>query len=146
MRCPSDKISAYSIGVGHPDTSSWDDHRPKLSGIASRWILSCSATAARSATRPKNADNWQEVPGGGGFFWRCPDNVVFYDIYPTRIAPRHNHRASTGYADGHAAVVKVSTLGFQYYPGRAANGQLATGDTWLGFNGLWDERWKWDLH
>jgi prepilin-type N-terminal cleavage/methylation domain-containing protein/prepilin-type processing-associated H-X9-DG protein len=149
IRCPSDKISPYSVGVNYPDCTSWDEHRPKLTSIAKPCdtvVLGDCGTVANPAER--NPDKWQEVPGGGNLFWRCPDNVTFYDIYPTRMVPRHDDRASTGWADGHAEKIRVSTVGFQYYPGRAADGQLATGDSWLGpgFNGLWDERWKWDLH
>jgi prepilin-type N-terminal cleavage/methylation domain-containing protein len=147
IKCPADKISQYSIGVNYPDCTSWDDHRPKLTDIrkpSETVVLGDCGTVANPSER--NPDNWQETPGGGNFFWRCPDNDPFFDIYPTRLVPRHDGRGATGWADGHGEKVRVSTVGFQYYPGRASNGQLANGDTWLGKNGLWDDRWKWDLH
>jgi prepilin-type N-terminal cleavage/methylation domain-containing protein/prepilin-type processing-associated H-X9-DG protein len=149
IRCPSDQVSPYSVGVNYPDCTSWESHRPKLTSIShpsDTVVLGDCGTVSNPSER--NPDNWVEVPGGGGFFWRCPDNVVFYDTDPLRLVPRHNKRASAGFADGHCESIKVSSVGFQFYPGRAGNGQIATGDSWLGagFNGLWDDRWQWDLH
>jgi prepilin-type N-terminal cleavage/methylation domain-containing protein/prepilin-type processing-associated H-X9-DG protein len=149
IRCPSDKLSAYSVGVNYPDCCSWDSHRPKMTDIkhpSDTVVLGDAGTV--SNPYEKNPDKWVEVPGGGAFFWRDPDNVGSYDTNPLRLVPRHNNRASAGFADGHAAAIKVSSVGFQFYPGKTGNGQLATGDSWLGsgFNGLWDDRWNWDLH
>ena len=147
IQCPADKLSPYSIGVNYPDCTSWDSHRPRLADIAQpseTVVLGDCGTVSNPSE--KNPDNWKEVPGAGGFFWRCPDNVVFYDTNPYRLVPRHNDRGSTAWADGHAEMVKVSSLGFQFFPGRDGNGNIATGDTWLGGNGKWDYRWKWDLH
>jgi hypothetical protein len=41
--------------------------------------------------------------------------------------------------------MKVSAIGLQFFPGKDAAGNSATGTTWLGGNGKSDPRWLWDL-
>jgi len=51
------------------------------------------------------------------------------------------------FADGHAALTRVTEIGLQYFPGSATGvtgGPPATG-VWSGGNGLSDPRWMWDL-
>ena len=58
---------------------------------------------------------------------------------------RHGRRCNGGFADGHATAARVSTYGFQFFPGKDANGATATGIPSLGGNGKYDVQWLWDL-
>ena len=49
------------------------------------------------------------------------------------------------WADGHSSATKVSKVGFQYFPGKTAGGDVARGDSIVGVgNDKWDPRWMWD--
>jgi prepilin-type processing-associated H-X9-DG protein len=78
-------------------------------------------------------------------YWRTPANQCCYVIDPQRPVNRHNQRCNTGYVDGHGQAIKVSLIGLQYFPGKNAAGQTATGVEWLEGNERYDPRWQWDL-
>ena len=73
------------------------------------------------------------------------NNLGYYNDDPQRAVNRHTGRCNTAYVDGHAQAIKVSLIGLQYFPGKNAAGQTATGVTWLGGNERYDPRWMWDL-
>jgi prepilin-type N-terminal cleavage/methylation domain-containing protein/prepilin-type processing-associated H-X9-DG protein len=58
-------------------------------------------------------DAWVEAAGAQSIFFRTP-NDPWYGPSPTRVVPRHSGRVATAYWDGHAAVVRNSSLGWQY--------------------------------
>jgi prepilin-type N-terminal cleavage/methylation domain-containing protein/prepilin-type processing-associated H-X9-DG protein len=68
----------------------------------------------------------------------------YYASDPERAFNRHNRRCTGAFADGHAAAPRVSTFGFQFYPGTDPSGASATGLPELGGNGKYDPRWMWD--
>jgi prepilin-type N-terminal cleavage/methylation domain-containing protein len=91
-----------------------------------------------------NPDNWIEYPGAQLLYFLTPSHPDYAFNNPYRVVNRHLKRCVSAFADGHSEAVKASTLGFQYYPGRARDGQQALGDPILGVgNGLYDPRWHW---
>jgi prepilin-type N-terminal cleavage/methylation domain-containing protein/prepilin-type processing-associated H-X9-DG protein len=144
IRCPSVAKSQFGIGAQHPELTSWADSKTKITRVKkpsesipfadSGWIL--------NYTEP-DPDKWVENPGDEYLYWRSPVNLGYYDSSPERPVNRHR-RCNTGYVDGHAAAIKASAIGLQYFPGRDGNGNVATGN-WVGGNGRSDPRWLWDL-
>ena len=91
-----------------------------------------------------NPDNWVESPGQQLVYFLTPShpNYAFNDPY--RVLNRHQGRCVSAFADGHSQIVKASSLGFQFFPGRAPDNSMATGDPFLGVgNGKYDARWRW---
>ena len=99
------------------------------------------ATAA-SASDP-NPLHWVETPGDQLLYFLTPDHPNYGSV-PYRALNRHLGRCISEFADGHSESVKNDLFGFQYYPGRAPDGSLATGEPILGANGKYDDRWMWD--
>jgi hypothetical protein len=91
----------------------------------------------------KNPDKWVELPDSAYLYWRTPTNEGYYDDSPYRPVGRHVYRCACGFVDGHCDRIKVSSMGLQFFPGTAVNGQAATGQGWYGGNGLGDPRWLW---
>jgi prepilin-type processing-associated H-X9-DG protein len=94
-----------------------------------------------------NPDLWVEQKDMQQLYFRTPLNDLsggYYTSDPQRAFNRHNGRCTGAFADGHAAAARVSTFGFQYFPGRDPSGAQATGLPELGGNGRYDPRWMWD--
>jgi prepilin-type N-terminal cleavage/methylation domain-containing protein/prepilin-type processing-associated H-X9-DG protein len=93
----------------------------------------------------KNPDVWTEVRGAQLLYFLTPSHPDYAVNNPHRVVPRHGGRAMSSWADGHAEAVKVSRIGFQFYPGKTENGEVARGDPIIGVgNGKYDPLWLWD--
>jgi prepilin-type N-terminal cleavage/methylation domain-containing protein/prepilin-type processing-associated H-X9-DG protein len=147
IRCPSVQKSQFGIAGAHPELTSWGNNRTKLSKIKRpvESIPFADAGLIANAATEKDPDKWVETPGQEFLYWRTPNNSGYYDSDPERPVNRHTGRCNTGYVDGHAQGIKVSLIGLQYFPGKNAAGQVATGVKWLGGNERYDPRWMWDL-
>ncbi|MCL5097163.1 MAG: hypothetical protein M1608_06495, partial [Candidatus Omnitrophica bacterium] len=94
--------------------------------------------------RELNPDKWVEVKGWQLVYFLTPDHPDFALNNPYRIVNRHNNRGNCAWADGHAEATRVSTIGFQFYPGKTSKGEVAKGDSIVGMgNDKYDPRWKW---
>jgi prepilin-type N-terminal cleavage/methylation domain-containing protein/prepilin-type processing-associated H-X9-DG protein len=133
------------VALSHPELSAWStDWRPKLATLKSP-VKKLPFVDSGLIGNPveRNPDNWVEVRKQQSLYWRVPSNQGYYTDDPQRPVGRHLQRCIAGFADGHAAAIKVSAIGLQFYPGRTADGRSATGMPWLGGNGLYDDRWMW---
>jgi len=133
------------IALSHPELSAWStDWRPKLARLKNPVKkLPFADSGLIGNPREPNPDAWVEVRNQQALYWRVPTNKGYYDDDPQRPVGRHLGRCNAGFVEGHAEALKVSAIGLQFYPGRTATGQAATGLQWLGGNGLFDERWMW---
>ena len=145
IKCPSVK-SQFGIAGSHPELTSWGDNKTKLSRVKRPVESIPFADAGLIVNKlEKDPDKWVATPGAEFLYMRTPNNQGYYNDDPQRAVNRHNGRCNTGYVDGHAQPIKVSLIGLQYFPGKNAAGQTATGVGWLGGNDKYDPRWQWDL-
>jgi prepilin-type N-terminal cleavage/methylation domain-containing protein len=133
------------VALSHPELSAWSTSwRPKLVTLRNPVKkLPFADSGLIGNPRERDPDAWVEVRTQQALYWRVPTNQGYYDDDPQRPVGRHLRRGNAGFAEGHAESLKVSVIGLQFYPGRTAGGQPATGLPWLGGNGLFDERWLW---
>ena len=95
--------------------------------------------------READPDKWLEYPGAQLLYFLTPSHGDYALNNPYRVVNRHLNRCMSAWADGHSEAVKVSKLGFQYFPGVAPDGSVAKGDPIIGIgNGKYDPRWLWD--
>ena len=161
MGCPVVSASgtfSFGIGLNGTDIGGWQNNSPqiKITSIVNpvetvpyadaglivnstvsnpdSWVESLSAAAAAKAHSPVLT------------YYRPPDNLGFWDTDPVRPVGRHNNRVNGGFSDGHAANMRVSLLGLQYFPGMEPGYGAATGLVNQGGNGHFDPRWMWDAH
>ena len=90
-------------------------------------LVFADAGLVSSATQNNvNADQWVEVAGAtgsddgtGSTYFKSPTSAgaAWWNPDPTRSVPRHQGRLNAGWYDGHATLVKNSTIGFQYLEG-----------------------------
>ena len=93
----------------------------------------------------KNPDLWTEIRGAQLLYFLTPSHPDYAANNAHRVVNRHGGRAMTSWADGHGEPVKVSRIGFHYYPGQTEHGEIAKGDSIIGAgNGKYDPRWLWD--
>ena len=134
--CPEVKVG-FGIGYNHPELSGWTNLVYKYSSIAKP-----SETVAFSDVAlvelddallgSQDPDSWTASPDPVNLiFFRTPNNGAHFTTSPYRVYNRHTGRAATGWTDGHAEIVKVSTLGFQHWSGTSSMNKP-------------DQRWKWD--
>ncbi|MBI3852071.1 MAG: prepilin-type N-terminal cleavage/methylation domain-containing protein [Verrucomicrobia bacterium] len=133
--CPSiiasaDRGAGFGIGLSLGELAGWVD--PATFWKASS-VTKPSDTMALADTseivnpNAKSPDDWKdENPQRTSCLFRCPSDD-WWTVNPQRPNNRHNKRCVTGWVDGHAESVKVSSLGFQYYSSGVAP----------------DPRWKW---
>ncbi len=148
LGCPS-VHSGFGIAMNHPDIGRWLNTPEKISRIKypTDTVILADAGLIKNKTETK-PDLWFEEKDKQELYFRTPLNNLtggYYDSDPQRALNRHNQRCTCAFADGHAAPVRVSALGLQYYPGKDPAGQSATGNPLLGGNGKYDRRWLWDL-
>ena len=147
INCPS-VGSRWGIALNHPDIGGWRTDPAKLTQIKrpSETVPFADAGMIANPTE-RNPDLWVEVKAMQQLYYRNPDNEGYWDTDPQRPVNRHSGRCNCGFADGSAAAARVSTLGLQYFPGKGPTGQAAWGNRrWHSAgNGIYDERWKWDL-
>lgn len=146
VACPSVK-KGFGLGMNHPELTAWEEKsRPKLSSVKDPALSLPVADAGLVLAYNANPDLWEETKGHEAYlYWRTPNNALGnLGNVPYRPVGRHGKKTNGGFADGRAENVKVSTLGLQFFPGRTADGRVATGSSWLGGNGLYDPRWQWD--
>lgn len=134
--------------MNHPDIGRWKVDPLKITRIkkpVDTLVLADAGLIANSTQT--NPDLWTEVKDAQQLYWRTPLNDLsggYWTSTPQRAFNRHNKRCTGAFADCHAASFRVSTIGFQYYPGKDAFGNQATGLPELGGNGRYDPRWMWD--
>jgi prepilin-type N-terminal cleavage/methylation domain-containing protein len=92
-----------------------------------------------------NPSNWKETPGCQLLYFLTPDHPNYGSV-PYRAINRHLNRCVAEFADGHSESTLNERFGFQYYPGRAPDNSVATGEPILGGNGRYDVRWLWDRY
>jgi len=147
LACPSVR-SGFGIAMNHPDIGRWLVTPMKISRIkqpVDTLVLADAGLIANpTETKP---DLWVEQKDRQQLYFRTPLNDLsggYYTSDPQRAFNRHNQRCTGAFADGHAAATRVSTFGFQYFPGKDPSGASATGIPSLGGNGRYDPRWMWD--
>ena len=147
IACPSVN-SGYGIAMNHPDIGGWRTDPVKISRIK-KPSESVPFADAGLITNPseKNPDLWVEKLNLQNLYYRTPCNDPYYTDDPQRPVGRHNKRCNAGFADGHAATIRVSLLGLQFFPGKSLDGKTALGNPrWYGGgNNIYDPRWMWDL-
>jgi len=151
LACPSVR-NGFGLGLNHGELTAWtapqyhQDNRPKLASVkhpAETVVVADAGLLANLAET--NADLWIEAPDSAFLLWTTPTLRAWYSyLTPYRPIVRHARRCTEGYVDGHAQAMRVSEMGLQYWLGKTADGQLATGPEVWGGNGLSDPRWKWD--
>jgi prepilin-type N-terminal cleavage/methylation domain-containing protein/prepilin-type processing-associated H-X9-DG protein len=152
IACPNVR-NGLGIGMNHPDIGRFLRGPMKVSRIrfpVDTVVLADTGLIANPSER--NPDLWVETkdPAGmlmGAMVFRTPLNDLsggYYASDPCRPVNRHSQRCTGAFVDGHAAAERVSTYGFQYFPGRDGSGAYASGLPELGGNGKYDCRWKWD--
>jgi prepilin-type N-terminal cleavage/methylation domain-containing protein/prepilin-type processing-associated H-X9-DG protein len=155
IACPSAQ-SGFGIGLNHPEIGSFlnPNAAVKLSQIrrpsetvpfADQALIKKTAPGFSNNDPDKWVEDKNDAFVAQRLAYRTPSNGSFYDADPRRPLNRHSGRGNMGYIDGHAEAVRVSMLGLQFYPGRGPTGALATGNPLMGGNGIYDERWLWDL-
>ena len=147
IACPS-VTSGYGIAMNHPDIGGWRTNPEKISRIkrpSESVPFADSGLIANPSER--NPDLWVEKLNLQNLYYRTPRNEGYYTDDPQRPVNRHNKRCNAGFADGHAAAIRVSILGLQYFPGTAPPGVRgqALGNSKWGGNDIYDTRWMWDL-
>jgi prepilin-type N-terminal cleavage/methylation domain-containing protein/prepilin-type processing-associated H-X9-DG protein len=147
LACPS-VHSGFGIAMNHPDIGRWLVGPMKISSIKHP-VDTLVLADAGLITNPtqKNPDLWVEQKTQQQLYFRTPLNDLsggYYTSDPERPCNRHNQRCTGAFADGHGAAARVSTFGFQYFPGQDPTGASATGIPSLGGNGKYDPRWMWD--
>jgi prepilin-type N-terminal cleavage/methylation domain-containing protein/prepilin-type processing-associated H-X9-DG protein len=147
LACPS-VHNGFGIAMNHPDIGRWLVTPMKITRIkhpVDTLVLADAGLIANpTETKP---DLWVEVKNMQQLYFRTPlnDKSGGYSASdPERAFNRHNRRCTGAFADGHAAAPRVSTFGFQFYPGTDPSGASATGLPELGGNGKYDPRWMWD--
>ena len=149
VACPSTH-TGFGIAENHPTIGGWREKPEKFSAIKrpSETVPFADAGFIANPTE-RNPDLWVEKKEQQQMYFRTPQNTGYYDDDPQRAVNRHNDRCNAGLADGHAAAMRVSVMGFQYFPGRSTGitgtGTPATGDSRWGGNEVYDPRWMWDL-
>lgn len=141
IACPS-FAKGFGIGFNHVEIGGWIGNPDKISTIKrpSETVPFADTGLIVNPTEP-NPDLWTEAQNQEFVIvYRTPNNWGYYDAAPTRPVNRHSGRCNMGFADGHAAGLRVSTIGLQFMPG--AKGE--TGSTKWGGNGFSDPRWMWD--
>ena len=147
LACPSVR-SGFWIAMNHPDIGRWLVDPMKISRIKHP-VDTLVLADAGLITNPtqSNPDLWVEQKDMQQLYFRTPLNDLsggYYASDPERAFNRHNKRCTGAFADGHGAAARVSTFGFQYFPGKDPSGASATGIPELGGNGRYDPRWMWD--
>ncbi|MCX6926421.1 MAG: type II secretion system protein [Verrucomicrobia bacterium] len=140
--------SGFGIAMNHPDIGRWLYGPLKVTRIVHPVDTLVLADAGLIAyPSEKNPDLWTEQKNMQQLFFRTPLNDLsggYYASDPQRPVNRHNRRCTGAFSDGHGAAARVSTYGFQYFPGQTLAGAQATGLPELGGNGKYDPRWMWD--
>lgn len=57
-------------------------------------------------------DSWVEQPGTGCTYFRVPSDTASWTVDYTRSVPRHGKRVNTAFFDGHAALIRNSSIGY----------------------------------
>lgn len=147
IACPS-VHSGFGIAMNHPEIGGWREKGAKMNDIKHpvETIPFADAGLISNPTE-KNPDSWLEKKDAQELYYRTTTNEGYYDSHPERPVGRHNQRSNAGFADGHAAPIRVSLMGLQYYPGTGPGGQAAWGNSrWTSKgNDIYDPRWMWDL-
>ena len=141
----------FGIGMNHIEFSysPWAAERIyslKLSSVKkpSEAVVFADAGKVKNP-READPDQWAEIRGAQLLYFLTPSHLDFALNNPYRVINRHRNRSICAWADGHSTPTKVSTLGFQFYPGKTESGEVAKGDPIIGVgNGKYDPRWLWD--
>jgi prepilin-type N-terminal cleavage/methylation domain-containing protein/prepilin-type processing-associated H-X9-DG protein len=124
-------VNTLGIGINRPqygvemDTAATANPPVKDTAVAhpSESLLFADAGVVSAASAASTSgDDWLEdtsMTGTGTTCFKSPNgSAAWWNANPTmRVLPRHQKRGNTTWYDGHAAAVKVSTIGFQYAAG-----------------------------
>ena len=134
------------IGLNHIEMSysPWTTKKLRRTSVAqpsSTMLVADTGKPDSASMGISNGDLWREEAGGQSVYFLTPNHPNFSaGGYPQRVMPRHLERANTIMADGSAKFIKVSTMGFDLFPGTGS----AFGDSIMGTgNNIWDDRWLW---
>jgi prepilin-type processing-associated H-X9-DG protein len=75
----------------------------------SQSIILADAAKVLNFDDPDN-DLWQEVPATGCTYFRVPSDPDGYPVGDSRSVPRHGKRVNTAYFDGHAQIIRNSSI------------------------------------
>ena len=113
----------FGIGVNYPNIASATGTSKEAEIAKPADTVSLADSQYVGNTGPTvSPDDWTPSgsPGPANanerIFFRCPNDVPGYNMYYQRVLARHKKRANAGFADGHAVIMRVSDIGFQYYP------------------------------
>lgn len=149
IACPSGK-NGFGIGMNHPEIGGFLVDPTRVSTIrkpsetvpyADAGVVNMSAPGYDL----KDPDNWVETTPFRMLWYRTPSNGTLYESTGQRAVNRHAKRCNFAFSDGHAQATRLSLLGLQFYPGKGANGGIATGNPKYYGNGVYDPRWMWDM-
>ena len=143
--------NGFGIAMNHPDIGGWRDKPAKFSlhqaSLRDCALRRCGFDRQSHRTNP---DLWVEIKEQATLYYRTPANTGYYTDDPQRPVNRHNQRCNAGFTDGHAAAIRVSLMGLQYYPGKGQEGKrplaipdgpvVATTFTTRAGCGTWSER------
>ena len=114
-------LGRFGIGLNHIELSysPWNHATskppPKLQLIKAPSDTVLFADTGRVGNpKERDPDLWEEQPGRQLLYFLTPTHPHFLRDNPHRVLSRHDSRANSGFVDGHAQPVRVSTLGFQY--------------------------------
>ncbi len=140
----------FGIGYNHIELSYSPWAGPSQYSIKLRSITRPSDTVAFADAgkirnpQEKDPDRWVEYAGAQLLYFLTPNHPDYAFNNPYRVVNRHQNKLVAAFADGHSQSVKASSLGFQFYPGKAPDGTAALGDAIIGTgNGKYDSRWRW---
>jgi prepilin-type N-terminal cleavage/methylation domain-containing protein/prepilin-type processing-associated H-X9-DG protein len=152
IQCPNVK-NGFGLGLELGELTSYyapqyeQDLKLKLVNIRKpAESIPLADTGMISNLAEKDPDRWIEQPDQQSWTWLPPSAREWYAyLLPLRPMGRHNGRCTAGFADGHAQNIRVSTIGLQFWPGKTADGAVAT-SLYQPFKGndLADPRWQWD--
>ena len=119
IACPS-VHNGFGIAENHPTIGGWRTNPDKLSSIKHPVETVPFADAGLIANHTeRNPDLWVETKDSANLYYRTPQNTGYYDDDPQRPVNRHSQRCNAGFADGHAAAIRVRYV--QLILGRASN-------------------------
>jgi prepilin-type N-terminal cleavage/methylation domain-containing protein/prepilin-type processing-associated H-X9-DG protein len=88
-------------------------------------VFADSGSVTTATKNDPNPDNWEpdyafdaataQYLGYGSLYFRTPSDTGAYFAGDGRSVPRHNRRCNFGFFDGHAATMKNSLAGYQFY-------------------------------
>jgi prepilin-type N-terminal cleavage/methylation domain-containing protein/prepilin-type processing-associated H-X9-DG protein len=115
------------IGMNYPEIAIWVNNDPgywglKMSSVAKPSdCLGFADAGSVASPRNSNPDLWQPDPacggmtGGGGVMFDSPSDYANFATFTGGLTvPRHNGRLNGIFMDGHAQIIRNSSIGYKY--------------------------------